>query len=814
MRQAYDDMEMRVQQRTSELVQMNTRLQAEIAERERIEQALRISEDRYERAINAADVGVWDWDIETNTIYLSPNLKAMLGYQDDEIRNHMDDWGTYVYPDDCELVMSAATAHLNGKTPIYEVEHRMVHKDGSIRWFIARGNVVRDDQGKPIRMSGTDNDITERKRMENTLRESEERYRLISELVSDYAYAFRIEQDGTFVCEWMISEAFSHITGFSQEEIVVVHGSLDTVLEEDREHVKTYQSNLMSGLADMCEFRIVCRTGDIRWIQDHAQPVWDSEQNRVIRIYGAAKDITEQKQAEEALRESEEQYRSIITTMHEGVILHDKDGAIREWNTRAKQMVGRTTEKLLGYTTDNSTWTFVHEDGTIFEDNDHPSLVALHTSCPCSNVVMGIDKSNGTLTWLLINAQPLFRDSMTSPWGVVTTFTDITELKQAQQALTYAYTELEKLNKELGRSRDLLRTLFDGLHDGLVLLDNQGRVLALNQTIATIQGYAPHFLVNRSWIEVCQQAHHPFPVKLVTQTLKDGTPHHCRERYAGTDPRSPRILDIQTLPIIGDEQQLDQIVVHIVDVTEQLTLEAIAIHHERLAAGGALAATVAHEINTPLQSINHCLFLAYDLTDPQRDTYLTMARDEIARISQIVRQLLDLHRPISAVPASFAINPLVERVLTLVSGSLTKQQIVVKRELTPDIPLLYGHADQITQVIMNLIMNAKRAMPDGGTLSVQTMMREKGVSKANPSPNTIEQDRQKLVALSIEDTGTGMSLDVQERIFESFFTTSPSGLGLGLTISQRIIKQHGGQISVHSVPNQGSKFHVLLPLNA
>lgn len=817
LRHAHNELEARVKERTSELTTSNTRLQEEIAERERIEHALRISEERYERAVKAANVGVWDWDLETNDIYLSPNLKNMLGYQNHEIRNHLDDWGQRVYPDDRELVMAAAIAHLNGETPVYEVEHRMLHKDGSIRWFTVRGVVVRDESGRSIRMSGTDSDITDRKNMEDTLRTSEERYRLISELISDYAYAFRIEPDGSYSPEWMISEAFTHVTGFTREEIMSVHIHQNIVYHEDKLLVRKHQKRLLAGHADIIEFRIVTRDNEMRWIRDHAQPVWNDERSKVVRIYGAANDITERKQTEEALRQSEERYRSIITTMHEGVVLHDQYGAIREWNNRAKHMLGRTTEKLLGHTSVvDSNWQAIHEDGTPFEGINHPSLVALHTGKPCSNVVMGIYKPDGTLTWILINAQPMFRNHTSSPWGVVTTFTDITELKQAQEALTRAYTDLEALNTELGRRRDLLRTLFDGLQDGLVLLDKHGHILAINQAIAQILGHDPDALMNKSWITICQETCPPFPIKLVTQTLEQGKPHRRRERYAGPDPRSPRVLDIQTLPIIGAEQTLDQVVVHIVDVTEQLTLEAIAIQHERLAASGALAATVAHEINTPLQSINHCLFLAYDLTDPHRDSYLTMARDEIARISKIVRQLLDLHRPTSSTPASFAINPLCERVLTLISGSLTRQQITVVRELTPDLPLLHGHADQITQVIMNLIMNAKNAMKDGGALQVRTWLQNGeefiGDSVVSESISDNNHHQPKAIILQIEDTGTGMPPDVQARIFDSFFTTSPSGMGLGLTISQKIVRQHGGHITLRSNPGQGSLFTVVLPL--
>lgn len=135
----------------------------DITKRREAESALRKGEERYVRAATAGKVGVWEWELNTGEIYVDPNLKELLGYRDDELLNHIDEWGARVHPDDAEAVMQAADAHMRGETELYEIEHRMVHKNGSIRWFLARGSVIRDENGAPVRMVGSDVDITEQK---------------------------------------------------------------------------------------------------------------------------------------------------------------------------------------------------------------------------------------------------------------------------------------------------------------------------------------------------------------------------------------------------------------------------------------------------------------------------------------------------------------------------------------------------------------------------------------------------------------------------------------------------------------------------
>jgi len=145
----------------------------DITDRKLAEEALRKSQERYVLATKAARVGVWDWNVQTNEFHLDGNVKAILGYSDAEIPNNLEVWSGYVHPDDKQPVMEAFQNHIDGKTPEFVYEHRMLHKDGSIRWIMARGIAIRDAQGNPIRVVGTDTDITQRKLAEEALKARE-----------------------------------------------------------------------------------------------------------------------------------------------------------------------------------------------------------------------------------------------------------------------------------------------------------------------------------------------------------------------------------------------------------------------------------------------------------------------------------------------------------------------------------------------------------------------------------------------------------------------------------------------------------------
>jgi len=227
--------------------------------------------------------------------------------------------------------------------------------------------------------------------------------------------------------------------------------------------------------------------------------------------------------------------------------------------------------------------------------------------------------------------------------------------------------------------------------------------------------------------------------------------------------------------------------------------QAQLIQAEKMAAIGRLAASIAHEINNPLQAIHNSLHLGLHkgLGDDRRWKYLSMAQVEVQRLIEIVQRMLDFYRPSRGGTAPTDVNGIAENVLALAHKRLQHGAICVHTSLSSDLPLVPVVADQITQVFLNIVINAVEAMPSGGDLWLETTVSEDG----------------RWVMASFEDTGSGMSSEQMANLFEPFYTTKPDGTGLGLAISYGIVERHGGTIEVSSQPGRGVAFVVKLPVH-
>ncbi len=241
-----------------------------------------------------------------------------------------------------------------------------------------------------------------------------------------------------------LNPAFVRILGFSIEEILA-EPYLNFVHPDDRERTIAEAQKILSGEPTIVfENRYRCKDGSYKWF------LWTSTAYASRQLlYSAARDITARKHAEEELRMSDERYRSIIAAMQDGIVVLDGDGSIRSCNGSAERILGLSAEQIIGRTAVDPRWRAVHEDGSPFPGETFPAAVTLRTGQRCSNIIMGVYKPDGGLTWISINSEPLFEADGATLGGVVASFEDITERRRTETALYQASTELARLRQEL-----------------------------------------------------------------------------------------------------------------------------------------------------------------------------------------------------------------------------------------------------------------------------------------------------------------------------------------------------------------------------
>lgn len=237
--------------------------------------------------------------------------------------------------------------------------------------------------------------------------------------------------------------------------------------------------------------------------------------------------------------------------------------------------------------------------------------------------------------------------------------------------------------------------------------------------------------------------------------------------------------------------------------SEKLALEELKttqdqlVRTERLAAIGELSAKIAHEVNNPLSIISNYLHLCEkSLGDVDRaEEHLDVVRQELSRIASIIRQLLDFHKPKRAEKVRFSVGDLIDDVILLVQWQLEDRKILVEKNIAEDIPLIKGSPDQLKQVLLNLVINARDFIDDNGKLKIDVY--------ANDN----------YIKIVFTDTGPGIPEEILPRVFEPFFTTKKdsSGTGLGLSVCYGIISEHGGSIEADNAPEGGSRFTITLP---
>jgi PAS domain S-box-containing protein len=350
--------------------------------------------------------------------------------------------------------------------------------------------------------------------------------------------------------------------------------------------------------------------------------------------------------------------------------------------------------------------------------------------------------------------------------------------------------------REIQMSRNLIRGVIDSLPIGLALVDADGSLRAINRALADRFGREPAAIVGQLYDTTIGE----WDDSPAAHTVATGQPYRLRRSMRGPDLRQA-LIEVASFPIFDPAGNPYQVVEVWEDITERVTLQSQLVRAEKLAAIGQLAASIAHEVGNPLQAIQGflALFLEQCAPDTPNQHFLKLAEEEIDRIVHVLARLRDLYRTRADVLAFTNLNELIESILLLTSKQLERVRVKVRKELDEDLPSVEIVADQVKQVLLNLVLNAAEAMQGGGLLHIQTYQQH-------------DRSGARSVVLTVTDTGVGIMPDQLPYIFDGLHTTKERGMGLGLYTSKAIIERHMGRITAQSTVGEGTTFVITLPV--
>ena len=488
------------------------------------------------------------------------------------------------------------------------------------------------------------------------------------------------------------------------------------------------------------------------------------------------REITKRSRAETFLRDSEDRYRSVLSAMDAGVVLQLADGLVWACNESAERILGAPASKLMGMTSIAAIGRPRREDGSPLPPSEFPSAIALRTARPSSDVVIELDRLDGTTVWISVNATPMIRRGTTQPHAVVTTLHDITGLRAARRSAEEAEERFHRLS--------------DAAKEGIAISE-QGEVVEVNRAFCALFGYEEHEAIGRRATD--------FIILAAVETVggaidrnEEGTYETVGLRKDGTT------FDIEVSATQLPGHSTVGRVAAIRDISERKAVERLK---------NEFVSTVSHELRTPLTSIRGSLGLieggvAGALPDRARDL-IRIARTNADRLIRLINDILDLEK-MDAGKLELrrrAIDPaaLIDATVAEMRGMADAVNIHLVRRVTG--PTAFNaDPDRLQQVLTNLISNAIKFSPTGATVMVRAFESAPGIAR-----------------IEVEDTGPGIPANLVDRLFRKFEQLDGSdgrargGTGLGLAISRSIVEQHGGRMGVQSDPGVRTVFWFELP---
>lgn len=611
------------------------------------------------------------------------------------------------------------------------------------------------------------------------LRESENQFRQLAENLEDGILWLTDAEEGRVL---YVSPRYETLWQRSRESVYQNRESfLEVVHPEDRPKLRDALQRQVDGFYNQ-DYRIVQQGGSVRWIWARAFPIRDVR-GRPYRVAGVAVDVTNRKRAEQALRESEQLYRTLIEQSSDPIYLLQGDRYI---------MVNQAWTRLFGYSAEEATSpefdilrNVAREDRPLISERLERRRRG--EKVPPIYEFQGLTR-DGRVVHLEVNTSDITYRGRSAVQGI---YRDITERKQAEEALR--------------KSEKQFQDLFRGSPDAIFIVDLEGGILGANSAAGRLLS--------------AEEA------TLVGQSVSDLFPKHRRVEYAkqfqalvagDTDYLETTLWTRrrQEVPVELRGSHIEYwgkpaLLLHVRDSSERKRLEEQLRHSQKMEAVGRLAGGLAHDFNNLLTAIiGYSEFVLGEL--PKEDAGrqdVEEIRKVAEKASALTAQLLAFSRKQELSPKSLNLNEVVNDLFNMLKR-IIGEDIRVHVRLTDDLPPVWADAGQIQQALLNICVNARDAMPQGGELSLETHY----VTRTLPEPSE-GLDSHEFVQVRVADTGIGMDEATQQKIFEPFFTTKSveKGTGLGLSVVYGIVKQHGGLIEVQSRLGEGTTFDIYFP---
>ena len=751
----------------------------DITDRKAAEQRLLQSQALLKMASRMSRLGAWQVEIPSLEVRWSDEVREIHGVPPD----HQPTVGSsleFYDPDHRGRIRETAARCVSEGTP-FDTEARIRRPDGAHIWVRVLGEAVRDASGRVERIQGTFQDITRRRKDEEHLRLLENCISRLSDIVV-ITEAEPIDDPGPRIL--YVNDAFERRTGFTREEVL---GRAPRILQGPRtqrealDRIRTALSNWSPVREELINYT---KSGEEFWLEIDIVPVADPT-GHYTHWVAIERDITERKRAEQALRVSEERFRLLAKASNDVIWDWDVSAGTVWWNEGLAALLGGRPDDA---TTADGRWTsMIHpEDREAVGEGLCRAFGSADEEWSASYRIV---RTDGEVRHVLDRGR-VIRDLEGRPVRMVGGMADITERRRSEERLAEQ------------------AALLDQTRDAIVVRDLLGTVRFWSRGAERIHGRPASEAVGRDIRALVGFDPDQF-AEADRSVLADGAWNGELRAVSGGD-RELRLDSRWTL--LRDSQGAPRSILAVdSDVTERKKLEEQFLRAQRMESIGTLAGGIAHDLNNVLSPILMSIeLLRLDLAPSERAEILDTIAAAAGRGSEMVRQVLSFARGVEGQRVVVDLRHLLRDLAKIVSETFPRN-IELRTETARDLRPVLGDPTQIHQVLLNLCVNARDAMPDGGVLTVVSGTFSVDAQFASLVPEARCGD---YVRIEVGDTGSGIPPGVLEKIFDPFFTTKEhgKGTGLGLSTSLAIVRSHGGFIRVDSEPGRGSRFVVHLPV--